>query len=126
MGKSLMMTDLGLAISGGGRFLNVFDVGVSEVLYLCLEDTEQRMQERIKTMQPDCPASGHIHFAFDWDDNEDGALGNLGRWLDSHTNVKIVIIDTISRFSKSLTEGHTQNNMKNLQNSKSLLIRVIF
>jgi hypothetical protein len=26
---------LGLAIAGGGRFLNVFDAGVRNVLYLC-------------------------------------------------------------------------------------------
>jgi hypothetical protein len=105
MGKSLMMTDLGLAISGGGRFLNVFDVGVREVLYLCLEDTEQRMQERIRTMQPDCPGSDRIHLAFDWEDNGDDTLGHLGSLLENHAEVEIVIIDTISRFSKSLVGG---------------------
>ena len=131
MGKSLMMTDLGLAISGGGRFLNVFDVGVSEVLYLCLEDTEQRMQERIKKMQPDCPGSGRIHLAFNWDDKGDGALGHLGSWLDSHQNVKIVIIDTISRFSKSLAGGQYSKQyeefaeLKKFADTRNILIMIV-
>ncbi len=127
MGKSIMMTDLGLAISGGGRFLNVFDVGVSEVLYLCLEDTEQRMQERINKMQPDCPGSGRIHLAFNWD----GALGQLGRCLDSHENVKIVIIDTITRFSKSLTGSQYSKQyeefaeLKKFADRRNILIMIV-
>ncbi len=131
MGKSLMMTDLGLAISGGGRFLNVFDVGIREVLYLCLEDTEQRMQERIKKMQPDCPGSGRIHLAFNWDDKGVGALSHLGSFLDSHLNIKMVIIDTISRFSKSLAGGQYSKQyeefaeLKKFADTRNILIMIV-
>ena len=131
MGKSLMMTDLGLAIAGGGRFLNVFDVGVREVLYLCLEDTEQRMKERIKKMQPDCPGSGRIHLAFNWDDKGVGALSHLGSFLDSHLNIKMVIIDTISRFSKSLAGGQYSKQyeefaeLKKFADTRNILIMIV-
>jgi len=103
MGKSLIMIDLGLAISSGGRFLNVFDVKASEVLYLALEDTDRRMKARIKKMIPDCPPSGRLHLAFSWDNQGHEAMSSLGSWLDAHQNVKIVIIDTISRFSPSFS-----------------------
>jgi hypothetical protein len=131
MGKSIMMTDLGLAISGGGRFLNVFDVGMREVLYLCLEDTEQRMQERIKKMQPDCPGSGCIHLAFNWDDKGVGALSHLGSFLDSHPNIKMVIIDTISRFSKLLAGGQYSKQyeefaeLKKFADMRNILIMIV-
>lgn len=128
MGKSLMMTDLGLAISGGSRFLNVFDVWVGEVLYLCLEDTEQGMQARIKIMQPGCPGSGLIHLAFAWGDDP---ILRLSRWLDAKPNTKIVIIDTIGKLSPSFTQGdYTKQyqklgELKMMANARNIMIVIV-
>lgn len=102
MGKSLMMTDLGLAVANGARFLNFIDVHTCDVLYLCLEDTESRMQDKIKKMQPDCPGTGRIHFAFNW---EFDSLTELADFLDANKQVKIVIIDTLSKFFPSFAKG---------------------
>jgi len=131
MGKSLMMTDLGLAIASEGRFLNVFDVRASEVLYLALEDTDRRMKGRIKKMIPDCPPSGRLHLAFNWDNQGPGALSSLGSWLDAHQKVKIVIIDTISRFSPSFSCGKYGDQyekfaeLKRFADTRNILIMVI-
>ncbi|MEI7636104.1 MAG: AAA family ATPase [Syntrophus sp. (in: bacteria)] len=130
-GKTIMMTDLSLAMSGGGRFLGTFEVSQGEVLYLALEDTERRMKDRIKKMLPDCPPSGRIHFAFTWDDNGHGAFGNLSKWLDSHKNVKTVIIDTLSRFSPvSIRSQYGKQyekfgELKKMADSHNILILVV-
>lgn len=95
-GKSLTMTDLVLNIAAGGRFLGVFDVKATSVLYLCLEDTEARMQSRIKMAQGDSPATGHIQFAFKWD--EPDPITGLKSYLVQHPETGLVVIDTLSRF----------------------------
>jgi hypothetical protein len=131
MGKSLLMTDLGLAIASGGRFLNALDVRAGNVLYLALEDTERTMQAKIIKMQPDCPGSGGIHFKFDWDDKKQGSLAYLGKWLDSHKDIDIVIIDTIGRFAPSYTEGRYAEQyekfaaLKKFADSRKILLLIV-
>jgi hypothetical protein len=130
-GKSIMMTDLSLSMSGGGKFLGAFDVAQRDVLYLALEDTERRMKDRIKKIIPDCPPSGRIHFAFSWDDQGLGVLGNLSKWLDSHKEVKTVIIDTISKFSPQFNSSQYGkqyekfSELKKLADDRNILIILV-
>jgi len=50
IGKSWLALDLAIAVASGGRFLGHIEVEAGEVLYLALEDTKRRLQNRLKTL----------------------------------------------------------------------------
>src|SRR6476619_1531684 len=47
-GKSWLILDVALAVASGGRALGAIDVERGRTLYLALEDSERRLQGRIR------------------------------------------------------------------------------
>ncbi len=130
-GKSLLITDLGLSIAQGGKFLNCFDVEKKDVLCISLEDSERSIQQRTRIMQPDCPGSTGLHFSFQWNDNGQGQLNALGNWLEDHKAIKVVIIDTIARFSNKFAGAQYAKqyerfaSLKKFADERQILIVII-
>lgn len=50
MGKSFLALNLSIAVSSGNRFLGYYPAQKRKVLYLSLEDSEARLQDRINTI----------------------------------------------------------------------------
>ena len=93
-GKSWMALGLALAISSGGYALGELALqGPRRVLYLALEDTKRRLQNRIK--QLDVDVSDDLCIRNEWPAGEEG-LAYLDRWLDAFPT-DLVIIDTLAR-----------------------------
>jgi len=128
MGKSLLMLDFALACSGNGRLLGCFDIEPIDVLYFCLEDNQQRIKERIKKMQPDCEAPKRINFVFNLTGNPTTELSDA---LDVNSNIKVVIIDTLEIFQRSISgSGYSKqyqflSKLKNLADKHNILIMVV-
>jgi len=102
-GKSIMAANLGLAISTGGKALGFVDVDSGTVIYLALEDTQRRLQSRIKQMLCDGRVSEKLIFFTEWP--QDG-LKILGEEIQRHGDVRLVIIDTLKLFKQSpMTKG---------------------
>lgn len=102
VGKSLLALHLSLAVAIGGCALGKIDVEQGDVLYLALEDTERRIQERIK-------GSKNIEWNNDLSRldiitsvprQDEGGLDFIKIWLSQHKEAKLVIIDTLQRFRK--------------------------
>jgi hypothetical protein len=92
MGKSWLALCLSLAISGGGLVLGKIPVNMADVLYLSLEDTGRRLQNRLKQLQAAC--LNNLQFVTEW---AAGTAG-LAAYLREHGNIRMVIIDTWIRF----------------------------
>jgi hypothetical protein len=64
----------------------------AEVLYLALEDTPRRLQDRLRKLN--ASSLDNLHFITEWNKKPD----DLSAYLKQHPEIKFVIIDTWARF----------------------------
>jgi replicative DNA helicase len=94
IGKSWFVLNLAIATSMGNRFLGTLKSEKTETLYLALEDSERRLQERLEKLQAPTTLT-NLKITTQW---RDGYIG-LESYLASHRTVGLVIIDTLVRFA---------------------------
>lgn len=92
IGKSWFAALLGLCVSTGKPFLD-HATAQAEVLYLCLEDTFPRIQQRLFRLTDG--ANDKFHFAVMADKLQNGLIGQLERFVAKHPDTKLVIVDTL-------------------------------
>ena len=92
VGKSWFSLLLALCVSEGKTFLD-HATEKGEVLYLCLEDTFPRIQQRLFHLTDE--ASNRLHFAVMANKIKDGLVIQLKQQLKLHPELRLVIIDTL-------------------------------
>ena len=94
IGKSWLMLKLCLCVSQG---LPLWDMPTMEgdVLYLCLEDTFCRIQDRLFRLTDE--ASGRLHFAVASDKLSDGLIVQLEDYLKEYLDSRLIVIDTLQK-----------------------------
>lgn len=101
LGKSWLALAISLGISNGGYVLGKIAVQKYGVLYLALEDTARRMQDRIR--QLNVKPSGNLKISFEWNRGESGAA-DLDKFLTNNPETKLVFIDTLAKI-KAVTNS---------------------
>ena len=94
IGKSWLMLDLALKIANGEPFWGM-ETLQCDVLYLCLEDSYQRIQDRLMKLTDEAPTN--LRFSV-----TAGTLGNgleqeISDFLYSYPQTKLIIIDTLQK-----------------------------
>ena len=94
IGKSWLMLDLALTIAKGEPFWGM-ETMQCDVLYLCLEDSYQRIQDRLMKLTDEAPTN--LRFSV-----TAGTLGNgleqeISDFLHSYPQTKLIIIDTLQK-----------------------------
>lgn len=94
IGKSWLMLKLCLCVSQG---LPLWDMPTLEgdVLYLCLEDTFCRIQDRLFKLTDE--ASGRLHFAVASCKLPDGLIVQLEDYLKEYPDSRLFVIDTLQK-----------------------------
>ena len=94
IGKSWLMLKLCLCVSQG---LPLWDMPTLEgdVLYLCLEDTFCRIQDRLFKLTDE--ASGRLHFAVASCKLPDGLIVQLEDYLKEYPDSRLIVIDTLQK-----------------------------
>ena len=94
IGKSWLMLKLCLCVSQG---LPLWDMPTQEgdVLYLCLEDTFCRIQDRLFRLTDE--ASGRLHFAVASCKLSDGLIVQLEDYLKEYPDSRLIVIDTLQK-----------------------------
>lgn len=94
IGKSWLMLKLCLCVSQG---LPLWEMPTTQgdVLYLCLEDTFSRIQDRL--FQVTDEASGRLHFAVASGKLTDGLTVQLEDYLKDYPDSKMIVIDTLQK-----------------------------
>ena len=94
IGKSWLMLKLCLCVSQG---IPLWDMPTREgdVLYLCLEDTFCRIQDRLFRLTDE--ASGRLHFAVASDKLSDGLIVQLEDYLKEYLDSRLIVIDTLQK-----------------------------
>jgi hypothetical protein len=96
LGKSFLALQLALSLASGGKFLGG-DVAQGNALYIALEDSERRLQTRLRDMPRGGIAPGALSFAFHWPAlNDLDGLDTLRARVDGD-GLRLVVIDTLAR-----------------------------
>ena len=93
-GKSWLALWLCLQVARGEPLWN-FATKSCEVLYLCLEDSFQRIQSRLLDLTEDAPST--LHFAVMSQQLHAGLVEQMEQFLREHPATGLVVIDTLQR-----------------------------
>src|SRR5262249_16907249 len=94
MGKSWLALGLGLAGSLWGLGLCRMSAWAGDVLYLALEDTERRLQQRMRQLlngEADISGLERLMFVCQWPRLDHGGVQWLDRWLQGRPSARLVI-----------------------------------
>ena len=93
VGKSFFVLGLCLAVAKGDPFLG-FPTMQGDVLYMSLEDTEDRLQNRLMLLSDDGPES--LFFSSQIIRTDEGLLDALEQFVTEHPNTRLIVIDTLN------------------------------
>ncbi len=92
VGKSWLALWLAVAVAKGEPVWGM-QVKQGTTLYLCLEDSQLRIQNRLFDVTEDAPAS--VHFCTESCILGDGLMEQLEEFLREHPDTSLIIIDTL-------------------------------
>lgn len=95
-GKSWMCLDLALSVAQGTDFLGMKTTKAG-TLYLALEDSDRRLQDRSRKVMGGAPLPENSFRVTQAPTIEDGLLPMLHDVLEEHKDIRLVIIDTLQR-----------------------------
>lgn len=97
-GKSWLELSNAINVASGQPALGAFAVEFGSVLYLALEDSEPRMQSRLKVLQAEgTEAPERLYFAYSWPRLDRGGLEALRGWLSKDESPAMIVVDTFTR-----------------------------
>ncbi|MBD5162914.1 MAG: AAA family ATPase [Oscillibacter sp.] len=96
IGKSWMVIDIGLSLSAGKAFLGR-QCNQCGVLYLALEDSLNRLQDRMNKILGGKPAPRQFYFATEAPKLDNGLLDTLDDHLMKYPDTRLIIIDTLQK-----------------------------
>ena len=106
IGKSILALHIALGVALGGFVLGKIKVQKGKVLYLALEDTQRRLQERINysDMLADNDDLSNLTIITISPRQHQGGLDYINWWCETNKDdARLVIIDTFQMFRKLLT-----------------------
>lgn len=102
VGKSWFAALLGLCVSTGEPFLD-HATEKAGVLYLCLEDTFPRIQQRLFHLTD--TANEHLHFAVMADKLQNGLIDQLNMFITAHPGTRLIIVDTLQTIRNASSDN---------------------
>lgn len=97
-GKSWLCLALCLEVAAGGQWLGHRCVK-GPALYLALEDSRNRLQNRLKALTLDTPGAvpEGLEFMLEAPDADHGLRRVLDGWLEQHPGARLIVVDTLQR-----------------------------
>ena len=92
-GKSWFCLDMALSVAMGREFLG-FKTNKSKVLYLALEDRNDRLKQRISQILGGEMFPAWLNLGIDSETLDNGFIESLDGFLHEHPETKLIIIDT--------------------------------
>lgn len=102
IGKSWLSLWLCLSVANGTDVWD-FKTHKGGVLYMALEDSENRLQSRLRKLN--MPVPENIHFTITASDLDSGLLDQLDDFICNHPDTGLIVIDIFQKIRGSLKEG---------------------
>lgn len=96
LGKSWLALTVAITVASGGKALGSIDVTEGAALYLALEDTRRRLQDRIRKLCPQV-APRLLYVVTTWPRLNEGGVDRLREWIEAHPDARLIVIDTLER-----------------------------
>ncbi|OQB12893.1 MAG: hypothetical protein BWY15_02042 [Firmicutes bacterium ADurb.Bin193] len=117
-GKSWLVLWFCLQIAKGENVWN-FKTTSGTTLYLCLEDSLNRIQNRLFDITDDAP--DNLHFAVMADTIENGLLDQIENFMKEHPDTNLIVIDTLQKIRGACRDNNQYaNDYKDLSILKSI------
>lgn len=97
VGKSWLSLGLGLSIAAGRPALGTIDVDPGPVLYLALEDTPRRLQNRMRTVLAGHPPPAGLTLDTYCPALPNGGDTYIAGWLNENPGARLVVIDVFTK-----------------------------
>ena len=107
IGKSWLTLWICLQVAKGEAIWN-FEVLKGTTLYLCLEDSFQRIQNRLFMITEEAPDS--IHFATMSESMDEGFEEQIENFIKQYPETVLIVIDTLQRIRSSENDGNAYAN----------------
>lgn len=107
IGKSWLMLWLCLKVAKGENLWN-YQTKRGTTLYLCLEDSFERIQSRLLDIADDAPAN--IHFAVMAEDLNSGLPEQIENFLAQHLDTNLIVIDTLQNIRSEYNNSNPYAN----------------
>jgi len=117
VGKSWLALWLAVTVAKGEPVWGM-SVKQGTTLYLCLEDSQLRIQNRLFDVTEDAPAS--VHFCTESRILGDGLTEQLEQFLSEHPDTVLVIIDTLQMIRGTTYDNTYANDYRDLSTLKRL------
>ena len=116
-GKSFFALWLCLCVAKGERVWNC-ETQQGTVLYFCLEDNANRLQNRVLTITDDAPAN--LFFCLEADSIGDGLEEQIKKFLWEHKDTVLIVIDTLQCIRKQSLDYSYGTDYKEIQSLKKI------
>lgn len=131
IGKSWLSLWICLQVSKGEKVWD-FETTKSEVLYLCLEDSFARIQNRLFEITDDAPPN--LHFAIMSDTIGNGLEIQIENFMKEHSETGLIVIDTLQKVRNNTSANVNPyaadyddiNALKQIVVSPAVLILILF
>ena len=117
VGKSWLVLDLCVRVAKGEPIWNL-PTTKGATLYLCLEDTERRVQERLLGITDDVPANAF--FAVTAKTLADGLTEQIRQFVSEHPDTVLVAVDTFQMVRGSDSDPSYASDYQEIQVLKKL------
>lgn len=99
VGKSWLALHLchAVAFESGGYALGQIEVEPGKAVYYGLEDSERRLQERLKGISCGLPIPGNLFISNHLERLDAGGLEEIEAFLEDNLETRLVVIDTLAR-----------------------------
>lgn len=122
IGKSWMVLDLGLCLAAGRSFMG-HQTNPCSVLYLALEDSLHRLQDRMNKVLGGKTPPAQFYFTTEAPKMDNGLFGALDDHMRQHPDTRLVIIDTLQKVRGQALprEGSYAQDYREMETIKSFM-----
>lgn len=118
IGKSWLVLDLCIRVAKGEALWNL-QTQQCAVLYLCLEDGEKRVQQRLLTLTDEMP-EGRLYLATHAGRLSEDLCSQICGQLRAHPDIRLVVVDTFQMVRGGETDNSYASDYEDMRKLKQL------